>query len=165
MPIATATCMALGELLTHGYDVARALARPWPITPAEASLVIAGVAPILPRFVEERAARGVRASYEVRLRGGPHLVLRFHDAALTVHRTIDAGPVDVHIAADPAAFLLVAYGRISQWGPILKGQMLAWGRKPWLAFMLKRLPESWREKVMHGNAAALYGERLGLVAA
>ena len=33
------------------------------------------------------------------------------------------------------------------------------------AFMLKRLPVSWREKVMHENAAAFYGERLGLVAA
>jgi predicted TIM-barrel fold metal-dependent hydrolase len=33
------------------------------------------------------------------------------------------------------------------------------------AFMLKRLPESWREPVMHGNAAALYGARLGLVQA
>lgn len=33
------------------------------------------------------------------------------------------------------------------------------------AFMLKRLPETWREKVMHENAAGLYGERLGLVAA
>ena len=31
------------------------------------------------------------------------------------------------------------------------------------AFMLKRLPEAWRERVMHENAAALYGERLGLV--
>jgi len=31
--------------------------------------------------------------------------------------------------------------------------------------MLKRLPEAWREKVMHENAAALYGERLGLVLA
>jgi hypothetical protein len=30
---------------------------------------------------------------------------------------------------------------------------------------LKRLPETWREKVMHDNAAGLYGERLGLVAA
>ena len=29
-------------------------------------------------------------------------------------------------------------------------------------FMLKRLPESWRDKVLHGNAAELYGERLGL---
>jgi predicted TIM-barrel fold metal-dependent hydrolase len=28
------------------------------------------------------------------------------------------------------------------------------------AFMLRRLPESWRDQVMHANAAALYGERL-----
>jgi hypothetical protein len=31
--------------------------------------------------------------------------------------------------------------------------------------MLKRLPESWRERVLHENAAALYGDRLGLVRA
>ena len=29
-------------------------------------------------------------------------------------------------------------------------------------FMLKRLPEAWRDKVLHENAAELYGERLGL---
>jgi len=29
------------------------------------------------------------------------------------------------------------------------------------AFTVKRLPEAWRERVMHDNAAALYGERLG----
>jgi hypothetical protein len=28
--------------------------------------------------------------------------------------------------------------------------------------MLRRLPEDWREQVLHGNAAELYGERLGL---
>jgi len=28
--------------------------------------------------------------------------------------------------------------------------------------MLKRLPEAWRERIMHGSAAELYGERLGL---
>ena len=33
------------------------------------------------------------------------------------------------------------------------------------AFMLRRLPEAWREGVLHGNAAALYGARLGLTAA
>jgi predicted TIM-barrel fold metal-dependent hydrolase len=31
--------------------------------------------------------------------------------------------------------------------------------------MLKRLPEAWRDKVLHDNAAALYGERLGPAAA
>lgn len=33
------------------------------------------------------------------------------------------------------------------------------------AFMLRRLPEAWREPVMHGNAAALYGPRLSLAPA
>jgi uncharacterized protein len=32
-------------------------------------------------------------------------------------------------------------------------------------FTLKRLPETWRDRVLHANAAALYGPRLGLVAA
>ncbi|MGH3047818.1 MAG: amidohydrolase family protein, partial [Gaiellaceae bacterium] len=32
-------------------------------------------------------------------------------------------------------------------------------------FMLKRLPEDWRERVLHENAAALFGERLGLARA
>ena len=31
------------------------------------------------------------------------------------------------------------------------------------AFMLRRLPEAWRDAVLHGNAAELYGARLGLV--
>jgi predicted TIM-barrel fold metal-dependent hydrolase len=32
-------------------------------------------------------------------------------------------------------------------------------------FMLRRLPEAWREPVLHGNADAFYGARLGLAAA
>ena len=32
-------------------------------------------------------------------------------------------------------------------------------------YLLRRLPEAWRELVMRANAAALYGKRLGLVAA
>jgi len=30
-------------------------------------------------------------------------------------------------------------------------------------FTLRRLPDAWREQVMHGNAASVYGTRLGLV--
>ena len=33
------------------------------------------------------------------------------------------------------------------------------------SFMLKRLPEGWRDRVLHENAAAFYGDRLGLVPA
>ena len=137
-PLGTVLSVALAELLTHGYDIARALGRPWPIRPEHARLAMAGVSWLLPRFVEERAARGVRASYDVRLRGGTRMTFRFDNGTLAVLPG-GSGPVDAHILADPVAFLLVGYGRISQWGPIFKGQILAWGRKPWLALTFKRL--------------------------
>ena len=138
LPVSLVTCIALGELLTHGYDIAKALGKPWPIKPQHARLIIAGMAPVLPRFVNEQAARGVRAGYELRIRGGPRFVCRFDDGKLTVEPP-SARAVDCHISADPVAFLLVGYGRISQWRPILQGKMVAWGRKPWLAFKFKSL--------------------------
>jgi hypothetical protein len=42
----------------------------------------------------------------------------------------------VSISADPAALLLVLYKRRSQWPAIARGKLLAWGRRPWLAFSL-----------------------------
>jgi len=47
--------------------------------------------------------------------------------------------VDCHILASPVALLLVLYGRISQWGPIAKGQLFTWGRRPWRAPGFKNL--------------------------
>jgi hypothetical protein len=46
------------------------------------------------------------------------------------------GRPDVSISADPAALLLVLYKRRSQWPAIARGKLLAWGRRPWLAFSL-----------------------------
>ena len=36
-------------------------------------------------------------------------------------------------------FLLVVYGRRSQWPGILRGQLRAWGRRPWLGPRFQRL--------------------------
>ena len=41
-------------------------------------------------------------------------------------------------SAEPVALLLVAYGRRSQWGPVLTGKLVAWGRKPWAGLRLTR---------------------------
>ena len=49
-----------------------------------------------------------------------------------------ASSVDCHVSADPVALLLVAYGRRSQWVPILTGRLVAGGRKPWLGVRLVR---------------------------
>jgi len=102
-----AEAIGLGELLVHGFDLARALRRPWSISDDDARTVIYGVAPILPSLIDRERARGFRASYELRLRGGSSLALRFEDEALTV----EAGTVadaDCRISANPRAFLLLS---------------------------------------------------------
>ena len=100
--------------------------------------MIAGATALLPRYLDPDAALGVRVGYDVRIRGGPRFGLRVTNGAATVESG-PIGPVDCHISADPVAFLIVAYGRGSQWPPILRGKITAWGRKPWRAFGLTHL--------------------------
>lgn len=73
----------------------------------------------------------------IHARGGPRLVIHFRQGSATVHGS--ARHVDCHLWVDPVAFLLVGYGRISQWGPIARGKLVAWGRKPWLGLKFKSL--------------------------
>lgn len=128
----------LGEVVVHGYDIAKGLGRPWPIDRSVAALILQRTLAIWPLYVKTDVARGFTASYEIRLRRGPTLSLRFVDGALSVHEG-PAETADCRISADPVAFLLVSYGRIGQWGPIARGQLVAWGRKPWLGPKFGRL--------------------------
>jgi SCP-2 sterol transfer family len=121
----------LGELVVHGHDIAGALGQPWPIEPVHAELIMQGITPILPGWLDGRA-RGHTARYEVRLRGqGVHRFAFDHGRL----RMNPPGPFrpDAVISADPVTFLLVVYKRTSQWPAILTGRLTAWGRRPWLA--------------------------------
>jgi len=128
----------LGELLIHGLDVARALGRPWVISSDEARLVLTGVVSVLPDSLDRAAAGDIRATYDIRVRGGPRFAVRVHDGRLEV-TTSPTERVDCHISADPVTFLLVGYGRESQWPAALRGKLLAWGRRPWLGLRFGRL--------------------------
>ncbi|PLS75250.1 MAG: hypothetical protein CYG61_08240 [Actinobacteria bacterium] len=97
------------------------------------------VPPMLPLALDPVAARGKRVTYDVRVRGGPQFSVRVADGAATVEPGAPGGTVDCHLSVDPVAFLLVGYGRVSQWGPIAKGAMVAWGRRPWLGLQFKAL--------------------------
>ena len=138
MPLSTLTCQILNELTIHGLDIARAEGVPWPIDRGHATLIVQGyVFPALDTLgramvVQEKAGD---ARFEVRLRGDGRAWVCFADGNFSVESS-PQGPVDCHLSVDPAAFLLVAWGRTSQWPPIAKGQLLAWGRKPGLGLQM-----------------------------
>ena len=137
LPLSALTGHLLNETIMHGYDIARAAGRKWRIEPAHAAMVVRQFfVPVLraldPRvFVNGEKAAGLRATYDVRLRGHDRLHFIFDDGALRVDEA-NSRPVDCHISADPAAFVMVFWARQSQWNAIAKGQLMAWGRKPWL---------------------------------
>ena len=122
----------LGELIVHGYDIASSLGSPWPIVPSHVGMVVDGINPILPGWLDARRSDRHNATYELRLRGQATHVYAFSDGILQVNPP-DPPPIDVHISGDPVATLLVLYKRRSQWPSILTGKLLAWGRRPWLA--------------------------------
>lgn len=138
VPVATLTGHLLNETLVHGYDIARADGRAWRIEPSHAAMVVRHLfVPVLqqldPRaLVNATQAAGLRATYEVRLRGGNRFHFIFNDGALRVDEPSTGAKVDCYISADPAAFVLVFWGRRSQWPAIATGKLMAWGRKPWL---------------------------------
>jgi uncharacterized protein (TIGR03083 family) len=122
----------LGELVVHGYDIAQALHRPWPIDPAHVQLILRGISPILPGWLDPERARGHTGRYEVRLRGQGVHRFDFDRGRLTMNPPGRFRP-DVVISADPVTFLLVMYKRTRQWPGILTGRLVARGRRPWLA--------------------------------
>jgi hypothetical protein len=142
-PLSSIGCHALNELVVHGADIARADDAPWPVDRAHAALVLRGfMFPVLAALggamVDQERAAGVTATYHVRLRGGGAVYLRFDEGDLAVSDTAP-GPVDCHLLVDPMAFLMVAWARTGQWSPIVRGKLVAYGRKPWLGLRLRSL--------------------------
>ena len=127
----------LGEQLIHGLDMARATKAAWRISPEDALRVIDGVVTIAPNYLDPVASRDVTASYELRFRRGPAYRLDVDRGTATVGPA--SGRADCTIIADPVAFLLVGFGRSSQWAAIMRGRLIAFGRKPWLGFTFGKL--------------------------
>jgi uncharacterized protein (TIGR03083 family) len=133
------TALALSELTVHGHDIATGTGRSWPISAEHAKLILGTVCPNMwPLVVRPEAARGAALTYEVRLRGnGPRYVIRVADGTAEVRAA--GGPVDCVISADPVTFLLVVYGRMPLCRALLRGGIVAKGRRPWLGLRFKGL--------------------------
>lgn len=135
VPASGVSATLLGEALVHGYDIARAEGLPWPIDPDHAILTMDGLVPVMVHFVDREAAAGLRAGFEIRLRGADSWFWYFDDGELAIEDT-ESRPVDCRIAADPATWLLMSYNRIGSTKAVLSGTVRVWGRRPWLAARL-----------------------------
>lgn len=122
----------LGEELLHGYDIATAIGRPWPLDPADCELVLAGYAPVLGYFLDPDTARGLSAGFGIELRGAGAMTVRFTDGVFGLEEA-GAGPVDATISADPVAFLMVGTGRLSRYQAVALGLLSVGGNRPDLA--------------------------------
>ncbi len=88
--------------------------------------------------VDQARAAGVHACYDILVRGGGRVFAVFADGALTFAAPSDRR-VDCRLWADPRAITLLAWHRTGLAGPVLRGQVLPWGRRPWLALRLPGL--------------------------
>jgi uncharacterized protein (TIGR03083 family) len=129
----TLAAVTHGELLMHGLDLARALGRPWELPRASAAPVayalLSGMAP----YMVTDAGRALTATFALSIRGGERIVVRFANGAMTTEALVGRVHADCRMSMDPAAVLMTGYGRASQWPYIARGQLLAYGREPWLA--------------------------------
>jgi hypothetical protein len=140
-------CHIVSESLVHGLDLSRATGggRAWPVEREHARMAFEGF--ICPMYralgrpdyaVHQQRAAGLRACYDVRIRGGGRLFFVFHDGGLTMEEP-SSRRVDCHLSIDPRALVLLAWHRTGLAPTIFKGQVFPWGRRPWLSFRLPGL--------------------------
>ena len=137
MTVSVMTAVLLGEQLVHGLDIARALKRTWAIDRRDAILVTSASMKLVPEVIDRDGTTGLHATFELRLRGGPRYQVRIDDGTATVAEA--SGSADCWMSVDPVAALLLAYGRVGQWGQLLQGRLIVGGRKPWLIAKLGAL--------------------------
>ena len=138
IPFYSLPCLFMNESELHGLDVARAESKPWVIEAEKAALVIKGLFPVLPHFVNHEVAGDRTITWELRVRDNKPVYLHLEAGELLVdERRPDR--IDCRVSVAPSDYLLVGYDRKSQWGPLLTGKILAWGRKPWLGLTLSKL--------------------------
>jgi hypothetical protein len=136
--LAALLCLSLSEHIIHGYDMATAVGRPWPIEPAHAGLALYGVTPLFALTVNPETTTGLTVAYGIHLRGVGCSVVRFLDGEYHVEPG-DSSSVDCTISADPVAYLLVGARRLSPWSAIALGLISANGPKPELALRFQEL--------------------------
>ncbi|MFD7155218.1 hypothetical protein ACFV9C_11495 [Kribbella sp. NPDC059898] len=130
----------LGELLVHGWDVARAVKAPWPIEARDAVLHVNGGLQVAPGWLDTTAAAGLQLRVRLHIVGGRPQLMTIDDGACTVTDadTFD-GPVDVVLWCRAVPIDLLFVKRIGLAGAVRRGLAIVGGRRPWIGAQIPRL--------------------------
>lgn len=139
VPISALLGLMVGEAAVHGYDIARANRRRWRIPSAWAETVLRAMLPLTPLYLDSSKSAKLGARIDVRLRGTDFRArFNFAGGQLRISEP-SRNRADCYISGGPTGLLLVLYRRTSPLRLALTGDVVAWGRKPWLAFRLPNL--------------------------
>jgi len=138
--VGTLASLAVTESLVHGRDLARAVHADTQMSRSSAAAATPTVmSAMLPFLLDKSKAKGLRADYELRLRGGgQRFVVHIAEGKA---ECFEAGgrDVDCVITLDPCAALLIGFGRSSLARATLTGGAMAAGRRPWLGLRFPSL--------------------------
>ena len=130
--VAQFACTMLGDQMLHGYEMAAAIGRPWPIETNDALLILEGHLPLFGAMLHAERTPGLTAAIGIELRGGRDVTVRFTDGAYSVEEGI-VDAVDATMSVDPVAFLMIESGRLSRYEAIALGLLTVGGNQPDLA--------------------------------
>lgn len=131
----------INEAEIHGRDISVTESSDWKIPRPNAVVALESLYTVMPAYLRPEAARGLTATWNIKVRGGSSTYFQLRDGAMDI-TTEEPESVDCRISADPATYLLVGYGRKGRVGPILTGKIVAYGRKPWLGLTFAKLFQS-----------------------
>ncbi|MEZ0577131.1 maleylpyruvate isomerase family mycothiol-dependent enzyme [Nocardioides sp. MH1] len=129
----------IGELLVHGYDIARGAGRPWPIDDRDAQLVLNGILQVADGVLDPLATAGLDLSVLWRIGEARAMLHLEHGRGGFIDPADGPARPDVVIGGPPAATLLSLYGRIGTFEAARRGVLVRGGRRPWRALGIDRL--------------------------
>jgi hypothetical protein len=135
--VTTAVCTMIAEQIVHGHDIAGSTGSRWAIEPADGVLAVYATTAGAPLALDPAAAAGKDIHVRIVLRHGSPFSIRFRDGR--VWSEVTGEKPDVHVWADPVAYLMVGFGRWPLRRPLVRGKVLAWGRKPWVMLTVPKM--------------------------
>jgi len=134
--VANTAAGMLTELILHGRDLG-ALTGDRPMLRRDQALAgLEQQMALAPAFVDPVTAAPLAGVYGLHFRGGADFTYRIDDSGRLTTEHGRPKRADARLHADPAAFILHSLGRVTTLSVAARGQIIAYGRKPWRLLMI-----------------------------